>query len=180
MAEHWTPERVQEHYEKMGLTPPSLETAIVGALFDAAKTGTYAPRVIRPAKPQPIEGPVSETIVLWGHCPSKKNGWGRNKGSSGMHIDPQMKAEIQSLTTQALFMWKHAGPVEHPELTFRFFVHSARRDRDGMLTTVLDLMQAAGILVNDNMKWNNGRTVMEPVCFVAPADERVEILIEKR
>jgi Holliday junction resolvase RusA-like endonuclease len=66
-------------------------------------------------------------------------------------------------------------PVESPDMSFTFFVSAARRDRDGMLTTALDCLQEAGILVNDNIKRNNGRTVLEPCQFVSAAKERVEI-----
>ena len=171
-AEIWTLEQVEAHYKSMGLTPPLLSGSPEVASVRATASQVKLPKV------QPIDGPVSETIVLWGHCPSKKNLWERRQAGR-MVLPPEVKQQIEVITQQALFAWKHSGPVEHPDLTFRFFVNAARRDRDGMFTTVLDCLQSAGILGNDNLAHNNGRTVLEPVCFVAPADERVEILIEK-
>jgi Holliday junction resolvase RusA-like endonuclease len=96
-----------------------------------------------------------------------------------MFLDSSVKRQIDDLTMQAMFHWRDSGPVEHPELTVRFFVHHARRDRDGMFTTLLDCLQAAGVLVNDNLANNNGRTILEPAEFVSEAEERVEILVVK-
>ena len=97
-----------------------------------------------------------------------------------MILPPEVKRQIEALTLQAMFQWKLGAPIEHPDLTVRFFVHHARRDRDGMFVTVLDCLQAAGVLVNDNLAHNNGRTVLEPCVFVEATDERVEILVEKK
>lgn len=101
-------------------------------------------------------------------------------GSGKMVIPAEMKAQIETLTTQALFQWKHPGPVEHPEMTFKFVVAAQRQDRDGMVTTILDCLQAAGVLLNDNIKSNNGRMILEPCEIFKDADERVEIWIRKQ
>lgn len=137
----------------------------------------------KPKRPEPVSGPLSVLLVLHGHCPGKKNGW-RSTGDGKMFIPAEMKSQIGILTTQALFQWAAAlssrfGPVEHPDVTVRFFVSAARQDEDGMWTTVLDCLQKAGVIVNDNIKHFNGRKVHEPCVFVAAADERVEILICK-
>lgn len=96
-----------------------------------------------------------------------------------MFLDGETKAEISRLTRQALFQWKYPGPVEHPEMTFKFVVAAQRQDRDGMVTTILDCLQAAGVLLNDNIKSNNGRMILEPCEIFKDADERVEIWIRK-
>lgn len=128
-------------------------------------------------KPQPIATPVNAKLILWGHCPSKKNLWER--GASGvMFIPADAKKQIDVLTTQALFQWQHIGaPVEHPDVTVKFFVHARRQDKDGMWTTVLDCLQKAGVIVNDNIAHFNGREVHEPCEIVDADDQRVEILI---
>ena len=150
-----------------------------GAAFDPDATGRRAPKVTAPERPQPVTGSVDVRLVLHGHCPVKKNAWQR--GTTGkMFLDSTVTKQIEALTLQILFQWGNVGPVEHPELTFSFFVHHARRDRDGMLTTVLDCLQAAGVLVNDNLAHANGRLSLEPAVFVDAADERVEIVVEKK
>ncbi len=121
-----------------------------------------------------------------------------------MYLDTDIKEQIDGLTTQALFQWPHLFSVEHPEITVQFFVAgkgtrkglrkhptdtkkmvefslaSGNRDRDGMLVTVLDCLQAAGILVNDDIEHCNARMILEPCEFVSAADERVEIRLEKK
>ncbi len=125
-----------------------------------------------------VEGPMKATLTLYGHCPSKKNLWER--GTSGkMFLNSETKKQIDTLTTQALFQWKLHGPVEHPEITSTFFVCAQRQDEDGMYTTILDCLQAAGVLLNDNIAHNNGRKIHEPCVMVSPENERAEIILTK-
>lgn len=160
------------------------------------------PRRYVAPKPKVLEGPISMVITMHGHCPSKKNLWEKG-GPGGMFLNKEVKAKIDTLTMQALFQWGLRGPVAHPELTIRFFVAAPKtrmssrsnprdpsnpipfylvsdnRDQDGMYTTILDCLQAAGVIVNDNIRWNNGRKILECVEFVPEADERVEITVSR-
>lgn len=120
--------------------------------------------------------PIKQKLVLAGPCPAKKNLWKRGK-SGHVFLDNTVKAQIDSLTTQARSQWRY-GAVESPAMEFRFFVNAARRDQDGMYTTILDCLQEAGVLVNDNIKRNNGRKVLHPCEFVPLNRERVEVEIE--
>jgi Holliday junction resolvase RusA-like endonuclease len=120
--------------------------------------------------------PVQTKLSLRGPCPAKKNLW-RSNGKGAMFLDATIKAQIDSLTIQARSQW-HRPPVESPEMEFTFFVAAARRDRDGMLTTVLDCLQDAGVLLNDNIAHNNGRTVLHPCRFVSAGKERVDVEIQ--
>lgn len=129
-------------------------------------------------RPEPVAGPLSVLLTLHGHCPSKKNGW--RMAGERMIIPTEMKNQIEALTLQAMFQWKLGAPVEHPDVTVQFFVSAARQDEDGMWTTVLDCLQKAGVLVNDNIAHFNGRKIHEPCQFVSQNDERVEILVEKK
>ena len=129
-------------------------------------------------KPEVLEAPITASLVLWGKCPAKKNLWRRGKAGHSF-LDLDVKAQIDALTHQARAQWNGRGPVEHPELIVRMFIHHARRDQDGIYTTLLDCLQSAGILVNDNSAHNNGRKVLEPCQFVDEAAERVEIEIRK-
>lgn len=130
------------------------------------------------AKTHALDGPISASLVLWGKCPAKKNLWARGKGGHTF-LNAEVKAQIDALTHQARAQWNGRGPVDHPELIITFQVHHARRDRDGMLTTVLDCLQESGILVNDNIAHCNGRMVLLPCRFVEEREERVEIEIRK-
>lgn len=127
---------------------------------------------------QTFDGPVDVVLTLHGHCPSKKNDWER--GETGMFLPKEVADQIKILITQAMYGWGLRGPVEHPELTVTFFVAAQRQDQDGMYVTILDVLQKAGVLVNDNIKRNNGRKVLEPCEFVSSSEERVEIRVVKK
>lgn len=118
--------------------------------------------------------PISVRLSLLGPCPAKKNLW-KTARNGRKYIDQITRAQIDSLTVQARSQWGRNPPVESPEMEFTFFVAAARRDQDGMYTTVLDCLQEAGVLVNDNIKRNNGRKILHPCQFVSEGKERVEI-----
>ena len=165
----------------MGISEAELEQLLrnTGKLLLNDAGVSRAPHPQRAAKPQPVEVPINGRLVLYGHCPSKKNMWERREAGR-MVLPKEVKEQIDTLTTQALFGWKYPGPVESPDITVRFFVAAKRQDQDGMYTTILDCLQAAGVLVNDNIAHNNGRKILEPCEFVDASDERGEIIIVSR
>ena len=57
--------------------------------------------------------------------------------------------------------WKHE-PVTHSRMSIQFFARDRRRDRDNLLTTVLDCLREAGVIVNDNIKSFNGALILLP------------------
>lgn len=166
-----TEQQARELYERLGKRPSTFRQNGGDPKYQAVAA--------KPAAPVYASGPLSVSLVLWGHCPSKKNGW-RSTGKGKLFIPAEMKAQIDILTTQALFQWRIGAPVQHPDVTARFFVSAARQDEDGMWTTILDCLQKAGVLVNDNIAHFNGRKVHEPCEFVEADKERVEILLEKK
>jgi Holliday junction resolvase RusA-like endonuclease len=119
---------------------------------------------------------VTATLVLKGHCPSKKNLWKRGKGGR-TYIDHETAAIIAVLTAQAKAQWKRE-PVTHPNILVQFYVRDKRRDRDNMLTTLLDCLCKAGVLVNDNMAQCNGLLVVYPA--LVDKNERAEVCVTKR
>ena len=114
---------------------------------------------------------MTATLVLFVHCPAKKNLWKRGKGGR-TYIDDEVQALIDVLTVQAKAQWKHE-PVRHPWMSFEFFTRDRRRDRDNLLTTVLDCLRDAGVIVNDNIKSFNGTVVLLPA--VIDKNEQVKI-----
>lgn len=152
---------------------------------NGGKSSGVVPRPLssgsRKSKPKPVvfEGPVDVTLTLHGHCPSKKNDWERG-GAGKMFLPAEVTAQIDTLITQALFHWRIGAPIEHPELTVTFFVAAKRQDQDGMYVTILDVLQKAGVLLNDNIKSNNGWKHLPPCEFVSVSDERVDIRVVKK
>ena len=111
-------------------------------------------------------------LVLHGHCPGKKNLWKRGRGGR-TYIDSETKALIDALTLQAQNQWR-GEPVTHPDMRVRFYTRDRRRDRDNMLTTILDCLREAGVIVNDNIAQFNGTLSLLPA--VIDENERVTIV----
>jgi Holliday junction resolvase RusA-like endonuclease len=118
------------------------------------------------------------TLELFGHVPSKKNQWRPRKGG-GIRLDRRAKAPIEFLIAQAQFGWRmitKGAPLEHPKLTVQFFVRDQRADRDNKLSTLLDVLQEAGVLVDDNIRRCNGVITLLPA--IVREKEGVTIEIE--
>jgi Holliday junction resolvase RusA-like endonuclease len=58
-------------------------------------------------------------------------------------------------------------------MSIQFFARDRRRDRDNLLTTVLDCLGEAGVIVNDNIKSFNGPLIL--LLAVIDKVERVKI-----
>src|SRR5215831_19496099 len=80
------------------------------------------------------------------------------------------KRSGRTLTAQARNQWI-GEPVTHPDVCVQFFARDRRRDRDNMLTTVLDCLREAGVIVNDNIAQFNGTVALLPA--VIDQKERV-------
>ena len=125
--------------------------------------------------------PAIVRLTLKGHIPAKKNlkrPWvNRKTGKLTMIIDRDIKAQIDALTFQAKRQWRRP-PAEHPDVDFEFFVINAGADTDNMYTTILDVLQEAGVIVNDNVNRFNGTKVIHPA--VVGAHEGVIIDISEK
>lgn len=122
------------------------------------------------------------TLILQGHAPGKKNQL--RFGSGRAYREQDVVVAIEKLQTQAWIQWRQAHapaeaqPIEHPELTVRFYVYDRASDRDNKLTTILDLLQKAGVLVNDNIKRLNSRIIIEPAIVIKRGtEEYTEVFI---
>jgi hypothetical protein len=65
--------------------------------------------------------------------------------------------------------------LEHPDITIRMQTSTKRSDRDGALTTILDLLVWYGVLHDDNIAHCNGRIVLEPVTYSACDETVIEL-----
>lgn len=83
-----------------------------------------------------------------GPIPSKKNNMRRSR-NGGMFHDRDTATLVATLTAQLRAQWRGA-PVSRKVLGFRLRVADNRGDSDNKVTTLLDCMQAAGVLRNDN------------------------------
>lgn len=122
------------------------------------------------------------TITLFGHVPAKKNRWGPRRGG-GIMLAKDAAADIEALELQARIAWNNGGlphgPLECPALRITLHVRNRGADRDNKLATILDVLQKAGILRNDNIAHCNGRLILEPaVCVGTDGREMTVIEIE--
>ncbi len=99
-------------------------------------------------------------LTLQGPVPNKKNLWRPRKGG-GMFLDEDVKSKITALTVQARRQWRRP-PLEHPDMDVEFFVLDGRSDRDNKLGCLLDVLQDAGVIKNDNVTNFNGTLVIHP------------------
>lgn len=103
------------------------------------------------------------SFELRGHVPSKKNQWRPRRGG-GIVLDRKARAEIDPLLLQAAAIAHLWGlhHLEHPRMRVTFYVTNQRSDRDNKLSTLMDILQRAGILKNDNIAHFNGEVTLMP------------------
>ncbi len=101
---------------------------------------------------------MSIILELKGTIPSKKNAWRSNpRGRS--YLPEQIQADIDALVIQAQNQ-RHLHPVE-PLKGKKLYVGAVYygsvvgKDVDNCYTTLLDVLQKAGIIENDNMVREN-------------------------
>lgn len=107
---------------------------------------------------------LSEPLVLelYGPIPSKKNSYKKRSGRGrGMFKDRDLQSKLDYLTLQIPAEARGLELV-HPDVTIQFTVPDRGRDRDNMVTSLLDVLVLAGVLKNDNIASFNGRLVIEP------------------
>lgn len=119
------------------------------------------------------------TITLHGHCPAKKNNW-KPRAGGGIRTDKDTANFIQDLIDQAWIEWRnlHAGTgpmLEHPEMSVQFFVRFRGCDRDNKLSTILDVLQKAGVIRNDNIAHFNGELRLLPAVVATEEKTVIEI-----
>lgn len=92
-------------------------------------------------------------LTLQGPVPSKKNAWRHTKGR--VYLPAQQQADIDALVIQA--QSKRGGlslkQLEGQKLRVSavFIVPREHKDLDNVFTTILDVLQAAGIIQNDKL-----------------------------
>jgi Holliday junction resolvase RusA-like endonuclease len=62
-------------------------------------------------------------------------------------------------------------------MRIQFFARDRRRDRDNLLTTVLDCLREAGVIVNDNIKSFNGSLILLPAVIDRVERVKIEVMV---
>lgn len=92
-------------------------------------------------------------FTLKGPVPSKKNAWRR--GSGNVYLPEQVQADIDALIWQAKAakLRMDVTPLKGHRIrvSAHFTVTREKKDLDNVFTTLLDVLQKAGIIENDKL-----------------------------
>jgi hypothetical protein len=115
-------------------------------------------------------------IVLDGVMPSKKSCY-KTMRSGRLYLPKDVKQRLKDIQAEAELKWKFTGlgSLVHPDVAVIFYVSQVRQDSDGQWTTLLDILQRAKVIKNDNHASFNGTKVIKPAVFVDAGKERTVI-----
>ncbi len=117
------------------------------------------------------------TILLRGDLPAKKNRIKAVRGRVG-HYDSKTAATIQNLILQARTQWGARESVpQRTDLKIILWLANWRKDRDGIITTLLDVLVQARVIADDSCNGLNGWMVVAPALKCDLRDERAEITL---
>jgi Holliday junction resolvase RusA-like endonuclease len=120
--------------------------------------------------------PEEVTLRLIGDLPCKKNRI--RAGPGGGHYPKAVKATLVNLELQARVQWGARPPWLHPDFEIRMFVFNTKKDRDGIFTTVLDVLKKARVIEDDSIDLCNGLRTEHPATPVRTIrEERIEITV---
>lgn len=97
------------------------------------------------------------SLELIGVVPSKKNAWKR--GGNHVYLDKDIREELDDLIIQAVSQGRRYGPIIGKFVALFVFHTSDSKDLDNKTTTLLDVLQSAGIIEND--KHNVGHMALK-------------------
>lgn len=105
------------------------------------------------------------TFRLIGPVPSKKNGLRPTQGAerarrkSGLVYKDGIGQAITDLSKQ--MQWNHPQLL-HPDVIFLLNPAIEDQDKDGMVTTLIDLLKKARVIRDDSIRWFNGTQLTPP------------------
>ena len=102
----------------------------------------------------------SLTITFRGYA-SKKNQWRPRKGGKGIFLDRRARLMIERMELQVPAEARDLK-LEHPNMIWSFQYTNGHIDRDGIIATVLDILQKYGVITNDDISHCNGQWTIFP------------------
>lgn len=119
----------------------------------------YAAAQADPAKRMPTKV-MAITLEFECPVPSKKNQLRPSGATSsarrrGFTYDKDVKKAMGDLLLFARAQWATRPPLKHPVIHFRLMARDSQ-DRDGMVTTLFDVLKKAGVILDDRIKDCNG------------------------
>lgn len=131
-------------------------------------------------------------FVIYGKVPNVKDRYrlGYSGGKMRMFKDRQLAALLDSLAVQIPAELRNLH-LKHPDLDVTFIVpmdnardRPSRSDRDGMLTTILDILVRMGVIRDDSISVFNGTIILRPaqvgkdyktIIRIQPSDRELEL-----
>ena len=149
---------VPEHVQEDVLNMPYLcidrgDLANIGQTYPGLSITTHS------AKFSPYYQRKYFELTLYGITKSKKNSYSPRKG--GMYRGTDLKAELDELEKQVPGELRDLN-LEHPDMFFKFKSRSAKRDRDGLLSTILDVLVTCKVITDDRIARCNGTITLAP------------------
>jgi hypothetical protein len=93
---------------------------------------------------------------------SKKNRKAPRKGGRGLYLEPKTRTMIDRMELQVPAEVRDLN-LEHPDMIWEFQYTNAHIDRDGIITTVLDILGGpCRVIKNDNIAHCNGTWTIYP------------------
>jgi len=105
--------------------------------------------------PEPIV-----VLTIWGFC-SKKNRKAPRAGGRGLYQEPKARLMIQRMEMQ-IPPEARALMLESPDVDWEFTYTNGHADEDGVISTVLDILQKYRVIVNDNFSHFAGKKIIWP------------------
>jgi len=106
-------------------------------------------------------------LVVRGQVPPKKNQY--RSGRGGFYLPQDVKERLDLIEAQIRKQWGRRRAVKHPNICFELTLRNAKADRDNTVQTLLDCMQRAGVIENDNVGHCNGWILIAPAEIAKPS-----------
>lgn len=100
-------------------------------------------------------------ITFLGVVPGKKNRKAPCANGRGLFLEKNTRLALERLELQVPSHVRGLA-LEHPDLEIHITYDDAHRDRDGILTTILDILQKYRVIQNDNIAHFNGNVTIPP------------------
>jgi hypothetical protein len=110
--------------------------------------------------------------------PGRKDAEGKG---GGLRYKRGIREACLALTHLAILQWGERAPLIHPNAQWWFIAENDRQDRDGMYTTMIDVLKKAGVIKDDSIKYFNGLQIIHPAVVTrAPLEAGVRITLDWR
>lgn len=120
---------------------------------------------------------IEYEFKLLGPLRAKKNRYTPRRDKRGFFKSSKLQEQIDRIAIQIPGELRDLK-LESPDMEVWFYSPSRRFDRDGSLTTLLDILKQYGVIVDDNVAHFNGTVVLHP-CLFAEFDYTIIKMVDR-